>query len=120
MTEKQLASTAAASQGQKAWFDSLRRRVFEDRVPYAIGQADMPFELFQTLDVPMVSNQWWAAVVSAKKLAPYYLDKLNKAGFHPGLCRYCSLSMASTVRGEPGRAPWGGFPGHRAGGPPYL
>ena len=58
----------------------------------------------------MVSNQWWAAVVSAKRLAPYYLDKLNEAGFHPGLCRYCSLSMASTVLGDPGQAPWGGLP----------
>jgi hypothetical protein len=45
-------------------------RVFETRAPYAIGQADMPFELFQAMDVPMVSNQWWAAVVSAKRLAP--------------------------------------------------
>ena len=74
MAQKQLASTTAASEGQKAWFASLRERVFETRAPYAIGQADMPFELFQAMDVPMVSNQWWAAVVSAKRLAPYYLE----------------------------------------------
>ena len=110
MAEKQLASTVAASEGQKAWFSSIRRRVFEERAPYAIGQADMPFELFQLMDVPMVSNQWWAAVVSAKRLAPYYLDKLNDSGFHQGLCRYCSLSMASTVLGDAGQAPWGGLP----------
>jgi benzoyl-CoA reductase/2-hydroxyglutaryl-CoA dehydratase subunit BcrC/BadD/HgdB len=110
MAEKQLVSTVAASEGQKAWFASLRQRVFEQRAPYAIGQADMPFELFQLMGVPMVSNQWWAAVVSAKQLAPYYLDKLNDAGFHRGVCRYCSLSMASTVLGEPSMAPWGGLP----------
>ncbi len=110
MAEKQLASTVAASEGQKAWFASLRRRVFEERAPYAIAQADMPFELFQVMDVPMVSNQWWAAVISAKRLAPYYLDRLNEAGFHPGLCRYCSLSMASTVLGDAAQAPWGGLP----------
>lgn len=110
MSEKQLISTVAAAAGQKAWFASLRARVFQDGAPYAIGQADMPFELFQIMDVPMVSNQWWAAVISAKRLAPYYLDQLNDAGFHPGLCRYCSLSMASTVLGDPGRAPWGGLP----------
>ncbi len=110
MAEKQLASTVAASEGQKAWFASLRQRVFEDRAPYAIGQADMPFELFQMMDVPMVSNQWWAAVISAKRLAPYYLDRLNEAGFHPGLCRYCSLSMASMVLGDTDQAPWGGLP----------
>jgi benzoyl-CoA reductase subunit B len=62
------------------------------------------------MDVPVVSNQWWAAVVAAKRLAPYYLDKLNEAGFHEGLCRYCSLSMASTLVGDPERAPWGGLP----------
>ncbi len=110
MAEKQLASTVAASENQKAWFGSLRQRVFQERAPYAIVQADMPFELFQMLGIPAVSNQWWAAVVSAKRLAPYYLDKLNEAGFHQGLCRYCSLSMASTVLGEPEQAPWGGLP----------
>ncbi len=110
MAEKQLASTVAASEGQKAWFAALRKRVFEDRATYAIAQADMPFELFQILDIPVVSNQWWAAVVSAKRLAPYYLDKLNEAGFHQGLCRYCSLSMASTLIDAPGQAPWGGLP----------
>jgi benzoyl-CoA reductase/2-hydroxyglutaryl-CoA dehydratase subunit BcrC/BadD/HgdB len=110
MAEKQLASTIAASEGQKVWFASLRQRVFENRAPYAIGQADMPFELFQLLDVPLVSNQWWAAVVSAKRLAPYYLDELNEAGFHSGLCRYCSLSMASAVFRGTAQAPWGGLP----------
>lgn len=110
MAEKQLASTVAASESQKAWFASLRQRVFQQHSPYAIVQADMPFELFHLMDIPAVSNQWWAAVVSAKRLAPYYLDKLNEAGFHQGLCRYCSLSMASTVLGEPEQAPWGGLP----------
>ena len=110
MAQKQLASTIAASEGQKAWFASLRRRVFEERGPYAIAQADMPLELFQVMDIPMVSNQWWAAVLASRKLAPYYLDRLNEAGFHEGLCRYCSLSMASTLYGEPEKAPWGGLP----------
>ena len=110
MAQKQLASTIAAAESQKAWFADLRQRVFEHHAPYAIAQADMPFELFQVMDIPMVSNQWWAAVISAKRLAPYYLDKLNEAGFHEGLCRYCSLSMASTLLGEPEKAPWGGLP----------
>ena len=110
MAEKQLASTVAASEGQKAWFASLRQSVFEKGAPYAIAQADMPFELFHVMDIAMVSNQWWAAVLASRKLAPYYLDKLNAAGFHQGLCRYCSLSMASTLFGEPEKAPWGGLP----------
>ncbi|HEX4999953.1 MAG TPA: 2-hydroxyacyl-CoA dehydratase family protein [Terriglobia bacterium] len=110
MAEKQLQSTIAASENQKAWFAELRRRVFENRAPYAIVQADMPFELFQVMDIPTVSNQWWAAVIASRQLAPYYLDQLNEAGFSQGLCRYCSLSMASTALGDPQRAPWGGLP----------
>ena len=110
MAERQLQATTAASEHQKAWFAQLREQVFEKKAPYAIAQADMPLELFQVLGVPVVSNQWWAAVVSAKRMAPYYLDQLNEAGFHKGLCRYCSLSMASTITGDPAKAPWGGLP----------
>ena len=108
--EKQLESTRAASEHQKAWFANLRREVFEEKKPYAIAQADMPLELFQVMDVPVISNQWWSAVVAAKQLSAYYLDSLNALGYHEGLCRYCSLSLASSIAGDPGKAPWGGLP----------
>jgi len=110
MPEKQLESTVRAAAHQKAWFAQLREDVFEKQKPYAIVQADMPLELFHAMDVPVVSNQWWAAMVSAKRLAPLYLDGLNAMGYHDGLCRYCSLSLASTIAGDPGQAPWGGLP----------
>ena len=77
MSEKQLESTVAAAEYQKAWFAELRRDVFEKQKPYAIVQADMPLELFQAMDVPTVSNQWWAAIISAKRLSPIYLDCMN-------------------------------------------
>jgi benzoyl-CoA reductase subunit B len=110
-----LESTVRAAAYQKAWFAQLREDVFERQKPYAIVQADMPLELFHAMDVPVVSNQWWAAMVAAKRLAPYYLDGLNAMGYHEGLCRYCSLSLASTLRpsiaGDPAQAaPWGGLP----------
>jgi benzoyl-CoA reductase/2-hydroxyglutaryl-CoA dehydratase subunit BcrC/BadD/HgdB len=114
MAEKQLECTARAAAHQKAWFAKLRADVFEKQKPYAIVQADMPLELFHAMDVPVVSNQWWAAMVAAKRLAPYYLDNLNAMGYHDGLCRYCSLSLASTlastIAGDPTQAPWGGLP----------
>ncbi len=110
MPEKQLDCTRAASEHQKAWFTQLRRDVFESRRPYAIIQADMPFELFQVMEVPVVSNQWWAAIISAKRLSGHYLDILNSMGFHGGLCRYCSLAAASTLANDPESAPWGGLP----------
>src|SRR6202050_784193 len=110
MSEKQLQSTVAAGAYQKEWFAQLRRDVFESHRPYAILQADMPFELFQVMGLPAVSNQWWSAVIAAKRLAPKYLDAMNAMGFHDGLCRYCSLSMACTLTGSPADAPWGGLP----------
>src|SRR5208337_4030310 len=110
MPEKQLQCTVAASEHQKQWFAQLRRDVFESHRPYAVIQADMPFELFQVMDVPVVSNQWWSAVIAAKRLAPKYLDALYSMGFHEGLCRYCSLSVAATLGADPSQAPWGGLP----------
>jgi len=110
VAEKQLQCTTAAAEYQKAWFAGLRKDVFEHRKPYAIAQADMPLELFQVMGVPVVSNQWWSAIVSAKRLSAYYLDLINQAGYHEGLCRYCSLAMASTLGGDPEKAPWGGLP----------
>jgi len=109
-SEKQLESTRASLEHQKAWFAELRRNVFDGKKPYAIAQADMPLELFELLGVPVVSNQWWAAIVSAKRLSGYYFDSLNAAGYHEGLCRYCSLSLASSISGDPAKGPWGGLP----------
>jgi benzoyl-CoA reductase/2-hydroxyglutaryl-CoA dehydratase subunit BcrC/BadD/HgdB len=110
MAEKQLESTIAAAEFQKAWFAELRRDVFENQKPYAIVQADMPLELFQSMDVPVVSNQWWAAMISAKRLSPVYLDSMAARGFHEGLCRYCSLGLASTLCSDAASPPWGGLP----------
>jgi len=109
-SEKQLESTRASSEHQKAWFADLRRNVFDEKKPYAIAQADMPLELFALLGVPVVSNQWWSAVVSAKQLSGYYFDALGAAGYHEGLCRYCSLPLATSIAGDPAKAPWGGLP----------
>jgi benzoyl-CoA reductase/2-hydroxyglutaryl-CoA dehydratase subunit BcrC/BadD/HgdB len=110
MSVKQLQSTVAAGAYQKEWFAQLRRDVFESHRPYAILQADMPFEIFQVMGLPAVSNQWWSAVIAAKRLSPKYLDAMNAMGFHEGLCRYCSLSMACTLAGDSSEAPWGGLP----------
>jgi benzoyl-CoA reductase subunit B len=110
MAEKQLESTVAAAEHQKTWFATLRRDVFDHQKPYAIVQADMPLELFHAMDMPIVSNQWWAAIISAKRLSPVYLDCMNAKGFHDGLCRYCSLGLSATLCADAAPAPWGGLP----------
>ena len=80
MAEKQLESTMAAAAFQKQWFADLRRRVFDERQPYALVQADVPFELFDLLDIPAVSNQWWSSIVAAKRQAPAFLDAMDADG----------------------------------------
>jgi benzoyl-CoA reductase/2-hydroxyglutaryl-CoA dehydratase subunit BcrC/BadD/HgdB len=110
VAEKQLESTIAAAAFQKEWFADLRRRVFDQRQPYALLQADVPFELFDLLDIPAVSNQWWASVVAAKRQAPAYLDAMSADGHHDGLCHYCSLGYATTKYREVQEPPWGGLP----------
>jgi benzoyl-CoA reductase/2-hydroxyglutaryl-CoA dehydratase subunit BcrC/BadD/HgdB len=110
MADKQLEATASAVAFQKEWFTDLRRRVFDERQPYALVQADVPFELFDLMDVPAVSNQWWAALIAAKRQAPAYLDAMSADDIHDGLCRYCSLGYASTKYGRVQEPPWGGLP----------
>ncbi|HEY8521570.1 MAG TPA: 2-hydroxyacyl-CoA dehydratase family protein [Gammaproteobacteria bacterium] len=110
MAEKQLESTAAAAAFQKQWFADLRRRVFDERRAYALVQADVPFELFDLLEIPAVSNQWWSSLVAAKRQAPAFLDAMAADGLRQQLCRYCSLGFATTRYPHAGEAPWGGLP----------
>ena len=110
MGDKQLEATVAASAFQKQSFAELRRRVFDERQPYALLQADVPFELFDLLDIPTVSNQWWASIIAAKRQAPQFLDAMEADGFPGDLCRYCSVGYASTRYRHAGEPPWGGLP----------
>lgn len=107
---KLLASTHEANTHQKAFIQSLRQRVVEDGEPFAIVQADVPHEIFHAMDIPMVTNQWWAAYIAAKQLSPYYFEVMEREGFPASSCRYCSLGLACTLDNDPSKAPWGGLP----------
>jgi len=109
-SQKVLACTAEATAYQKAFGQELRRRVVEDREPYAIVQADTPHELFHTMDIPIITNQWWSAYISAKQLSAQYFDALVDAGYPANSCKYCSLGLACTLANDPATAPWGGLP----------
>jgi benzoyl-CoA reductase/2-hydroxyglutaryl-CoA dehydratase subunit BcrC/BadD/HgdB len=93
----------------REWFQQLRERVASGE-PYVFVNADIPTEIFKAMDLPVVVNQWWAAVVSAKQKAPEYLGLLNERGYRPNLCQYCSLGFASTLEKDATLAPWGGLP----------
>jgi len=105
-----LECTAAAKAYQKAFGAELRTRVVERGEPFAVAQADTPHEIFHAMDIPVVSNQWWSAYISAKRLSERYFKVLDDLGFPPNRCSYCSLGLACTLAADPGTAPWGGLP----------
>ena len=81
-SRKLLACTAAASAYQKAFGKELKRRVVDEREHFVIAQADTPHEIFHAMDIPVVSNQWWSAYISAKRLSERYFAALDELTEH--------------------------------------
>lgn len=109
-SRKLLASTAEASAYQKRFGADLRRRVVDDGEPFAIVQADTPHEIFHVMDIPIITNQWWSAYISAKQLSGKYFQALADNGYPANGCKYCSLGLGCTLANDPETAPWGGLP----------
>ena len=107
---KDLACTADATAFQKAFGAQLREQVVERGEPFAVAQADTPHEIFHAMDIPVVSNQWWSAYISAKRLSGKYFNVLDELGYPPNRCSYCSLGLACSLANDPATAPWGGLP----------
>ncbi len=104
-----MTAAAQAAAYQKEWIKGLRRRI-TDGEAYVFANADTPHELFHFMDVPLVTNQWWSAVIAAKQQAPYFFDWMQKTGFHENLPRYSSLPLMAQMEGDVTRQPWGGLP----------
>lgn len=108
--EDWLRCTQLARQHQKEDFLSFRAQVLEGGEPYVIASAVAPHEIFHALDIPVITAEWYSAIISAKKQSSYYLGLLDDLGYHAGLPRYSSLPFAVTLDDDPARAPYGGFP----------
>jgi benzoyl-CoA reductase subunit B len=109
-SRKDLTCTADATAYQRAYVTALKRRVVEEGAPFVVAQADTPHELFHAMDIPLITNQWWSAYISAKQLSGRYFEALNSLGYPANGCRYCSLGLACTLARDPASAPWGGLP----------
>ena len=107
---QRLECTAAAKAYQKSFGKELEARVVHGGEPFAVVQADTPHEIFHAMDIPIVSNQWWSAYISAKRLSERYVGVLDELGYPPNRCSYCSLGLACTLAADPATAPWGGLP----------
>jgi benzoyl-CoA reductase subunit B len=109
-SRKDLECTAAATAFQRSYVTEMRRRVIEMGEPFVVAQADTPHELFHAMDIPLITNQWWAAYISAKQLSERYFGALEQRGYPANSCHYCSLGLACTLANDPESAPWGGLP----------
>lgn len=109
-SRKDLESTSLATRYQRDFGKTLQQRVVEQREPFAIAQADTAHEIFHALDIPVVTNQWWSAYLSAKQLSGRYLRVLADHGYPDNSCRYCSLGLGCSLDPDPAHAPWGGLP----------
>lgn len=109
-SRKDLGCTAEAQRFQKNFGAELKRRVVDEGEPFAIVQADTPHEIFHVMDIPIVTNQWWSAYISAKRLSERYVKVLADAGFPQDSCKHCSLGLGCTLDDDPHTAPWGGLP----------
>lgn len=104
-----LAATRAAGDYQRQWVKGLRARITAGE-KFALVNADTPHELFHAMDVPIITNQWWSALISAKQLSEYYFDHMETLGFHGRLSKYSSLPLIAELEGDTARQPWGGLP----------
>ncbi len=109
-SRKDLSCTDDAQRYQKSFGQELKRRVVDNGEPFAIVQADTPHEIFHVMDIPIVTNQWWSAYISAKQLSTRYVNVLHEHGFPKSSCKYCSLGLGCTLDNDPTTAPWGGLP----------
>ncbi len=109
MTYEPLAISAEAMGYQRDWTRSLRSRI-ENGAKFAFVNADTPHEIFHTMDMPVVVNQWWSSVIAAKQLSTYTLDRGAAMGFHDSLAKYSAMGVISALDGDPDKQPWGGLP----------
>ena len=81
---QEMASTPIIRRYQKEWFANLRKRVVENGEPYVLAPAVSPHEIFESFDIPYVSNEWWSGLVAARRQSAEYFNILERHGYHDG------------------------------------
>jgi len=104
-----IAATADAYAYHRAWFKRVQEQVAAG-APFALISAETPVEIFEAMDIPYVTVQWWSSIVSAKQKAPAYLGRLRELGYPDDQEQYFALGFASVFDQDPESAAWGGLP----------
>lgn len=103
-----LAAATAATAHQKQWFARMRDEVAAG-APLALVNADAPQEILRAMGIPYVVNQWWASVVSAKRMGPSALRNIAEQGYPDDSLQYDAIGLGSMDL-PAAAAPWGGLP----------
>lgn len=106
MTDEIAQLAREATRYQKRWFNELRSQAAHG-TPVALINADTPQEIFRTLEIPYVINQWWASLVGSKGRAGEALDIIRQQGLPDWSRQYDAVAYGSTFLEDP---PWGGLP----------
>jgi benzoyl-CoA reductase/2-hydroxyglutaryl-CoA dehydratase subunit BcrC/BadD/HgdB len=78
--------------------------------PFIWTNVGIPMEIMFAMDIPILFNLNWSALLSAKQMGERYLNVLNGRGYFRDLCRYCSLPLGYFFDNKPEEGPWGGLP----------
>lgn len=106
---KQLAVSHTLRDHSRRWFANLHERVAAGE-PYVICNPTTPHEIFEAMDIPCVTDAWYAGLVAARRQSAHFSDVLSAHGYHPGLRRYTSLGYAVSLDPDHSDKPWGGLP----------
>lgn len=108
MSEQRLEAAVRATRHQKQWFAQTAERAQAGQ-PIALLNADAPHEVLRAMDIPYVVNQWWASIISAKRLGPASLEHLRQQGLPDFSQQYDAIPLGAQDLPEDQRA-WGGLP----------
>ncbi len=106
---KYLEASYTAMEYQKTLYQETQERVAQGE-PLIWINVGVPMEIMFAMDIPILFNLNWSALLAAKQMAPHYLDIMNGKGYFRDLCRYCSLPFGYFLDDTPGEKPWGGIP----------
>ncbi len=105
----QLQVTHSLRAHQRQWFADLQARV-ADGEPYILTSPIAPHEIFEALDIPFVTDAWYAGLIAARRQSAHFSQVMTDHGYHDGLRRYTALGLGVVLdEGHPDK-PWGGLP----------
>ena len=104
---KQLRTSKVVQIYRREWFQKIREKA-KQGIPFGICNVDECEEIFTAFGMPVVTVQWWAGIIAAKRLSEYYFNKMSEKGYD--MDHYNSLGLACTMDNNPEIAPYGGLP----------